>query len=71
MLCRIWTVGKYGQITRGSKQITNAYKQIEYEIDTESISSNKYAVISYNMISYIYMAYTCSLNEKSRKRERR
>lgn len=67
MLCRIWTVEKYGQITRGSKQITDAYKQIEYEIDTESISSNKYAV----MISYMYITYMCSLIEKSRKRERR
>lgn len=71
MLCRIWTVEKYGQITRGSKQITNAYKQIEYEIDTESISSNKYAVMLYNMISYMYITYMCSLIEKSRKRERR
>lgn len=71
MLCRIWTVGKYGQIARGSKQITNAYKQIEYEIDTESISNNKYAVILYDMISYMYMTCMCSLIEKSRKRDRR
>lgn len=71
MPCRIWTVGKYGQITRDSKQITNAYKQIEYEIDTESISSNKYAVILYDMISYMYITCMCSLIEKSRKRDRR
>lgn len=71
MPCRIWTVGKYGQITHGSKQITSAYKQIEYEIDTESISSNKYAVILYDMISYMYITCMCSLIEKSRKSDRR